>query len=245
MKHINILLILLLIVSLGACSSETNTSSTSVESSTSSSDPAPAKEEFTYEISNVQEKIEENPYWGTSFDVVVEITNTGNVPIYMHKCVLDYEDNDGHLLQTYDFMSKVPDVVEPGDKGYFYGKSYFDEGVDFSNGSVLKPKVSIEKAKGTLTSYPVEDVSLYNDYNAVGCKGRIINETDEEVSYIYLTVVYYGSDGEILGITGTSVTDILPNDKTSFDCSGLMLSGFTVDDVVDYRIYCDEMYMQF
>ncbi len=212
-------------------------------------DPTPApKEEISYEITDVIEKIEDSSFGtGKRFSVIVEITNTGNVPIYLDKCTLDYEDNDGHLLQTEDFLSNVPDIVQPGEKGYFYtnGSFAFDDDVTFDNGCNLVPTLSIAKAKGELKRHDVVDVSLYESYGSVGCKGRIVNETDKDISLIYVTAAYFDINGKVLGISGTNVTDIKANSKTSFDNAGIFLDGFTLKDVASYKIYADETYMQF
>lgn len=206
------------------------------------------KEELSFEITDIVENIKNDSYGDRKrFSVIIEITNTGNVPLYLDDCVLDYEDDDGHLLQTYHYLSSVPDIIQPGEQGYFYtnGSSSFDDGIDFSNGCNLAVNVHVEKARGKLTRYEVIDTSLYASYGSVGCKGRIVNDTDEDASYIYVTAVYYGHDGRVLGISGTSVTDIRAHEKTSFDDSGIFMDDFSVDDVAEYVVYADDMYIQF
>ncbi len=230
----------------------TSSSSTTKTESSSTNSPAtqstPKKSEIAYEITDVVNVIEDSSFGdGKRYTVIIEVTNTGDIPIYLDKCVLDFEDNDGHLLQTDDFLSNIPDVVQPGEKGYFYtnGSGSFDDNVDFSNGCNLIPTLTIEKAKRELKSHEVIDTSLYPSYGAVGIKGRIVNETDKDISLIYVTTVFYDSNGKVLGISGTNVTDIKANSKTSFDDSGIFMKGFSVNDVADYRVYADEMYMQF
>ncbi len=209
--------------------------------------PTP-KTGMAYEITDVINIIEDSSYGsGKRFRVIVEVTNTGDTPIYLSDCVLDYEDNNGHLLHTYDFLSVVPDIVQPNEKGYFYtnGSSAFDDDVSFENGCNLVPKVTITKAKGELKRHEVSDTSLYNSYGTVGCKGRITNETDEEISNIYVQVVYYDKDGRVLGISGTNVSNIKATDRTSFDLSGILMNEFSVEDVADYVVYADEYYYQY
>lgn len=206
-------------------------------------------EDPSYEITNIINRITDSPYSesGKKFNVIIEVKNTGNVPIYLKNCVLDYEDNDGHLLQTYDFLSNVPDIVQPGEKGYFYtnGSSGFDKGISFDNGCNLVPSITVLKATGELKRHEVSDTSLFESYGSAGCKGRITNETNEEISNIYARVVYYDVNGNVLGISGTNVSNIKANQKTSFSIAGLFLEGFSVDDVASYKTYADESYYQF
>ena len=211
---------------------------------------APAKaEELAYEITDTIYKVVDSSYSDEKrFRVILEISNTGNVPIYLDDCTLDFEDDEGHLLHTYNFLSKIPDIVEPGEKGYIYtnGSAAFDKDMSFEKGCNLQPKVKVKKAKGTLKRHEVTDTSLFNsDYGTVGVKGRIVNETDKEISLIYVTTVFYDKEGKVLGISGTNVTGITANDKTSFDDSGMFMEKFTVDQVDHYTVYADEMYLQF
>ena len=208
------------------------------------------KNDLKYEITDIYENIYDNPYVGKMYDVVIEVTNTGNAPLYLDKCTLDYEDNDGHLLQTTsDFsISKAPAVIQPGEKGYFYtnGSTSFDPDVSFDNGVKLVPQLKLVKATGELKSYEVTDTTVYNNgYGGVGVKGRIINDTDKEVSLLYITTVYYNAEGHVIGVSYSSVTDVQPNSKTSFDDSGTLNTQMSLDMVADYKVYAAEMYLQF
>ncbi len=206
-------------------------------------------EVLSYKITNIINRIEDSEFSesGKEFNVIIEIINTGTIPIYLDNCILDYEDDDGHLLQTYDFVSTVPDVVSPGEKGYFYtnGGVDFDKDISFENGCNLVPSITVKKAKDELKSHKVEDVSIYEKYGRVGCRGRVVNETNEEISAIYLRAVYYDKDGKVLGISGTNVFNLAANKKTSFDNPGFSMSDFSLDDVAFYEIYADEWYFQF
>ena len=205
-------------------------------------------EEYAYEITDVVNDIYTPQYSGTThFHIIVEVTNTGSKPLYLESCVADYEDDDGHLLQTYNYFSSTPSVIESGEKGYFYmsGGSKFNEDVSFENGCNLVTKPIVKKATGTRIRYAVEDTSIYPSYGTVGVRGRIVNDTDNDVSLIYVTAVFYNADGKVLGISGTNVTDILKNDKTSFDITSIGMKEFPIESVAEYEVYADEMYFQF
>ena len=250
-KCISLFLVLMVfaLMAMGSGSSSSSDSGGSSSSNTPSTPTTtPSTKEPSFEITDTICSITDSSIGsGKQFNVIIEVKNTGDIPIYLDKCVLDFEDDSGHLLQTYDFMSKIPDIVQPGEKGYFYtnGSSSFDDGVSFEKGCNLVPKVSIEKAKGEVVRHEVFDTSIYDSYPAVGIKGRIKNETNKDVSYIYVTTVFYDSNGKVLGISGTSVTDVKANENTSFDDSGIFMSEFSVKDVADYIVYADEMYLQF
>ena len=95
--------------------------------------------------------------------------------------------------------------------------------------------------------YEVTDTSIYKSYDSVGCRGRVINDTNEDIDLLMISIIYYDKEGRVLGISFTTLSDVKAQGKGSFDDSGLLMAGgnFKVDDVADYKIYAAEMYYQF
>ena len=82
---------------------------------------------------------------------------------------------------------------------------------------------------------------MRDDTFGVTLTARMTNDTDQDVSYLYVTVAYYDSDGEIIALSGTSVTDFLAGRKVSFEISGINLpEDLTTDDIDDYKIFARE-----
>ncbi len=208
----------------------------------------PPQPKMTYEITDIYENIYDYTYVGKMYEVIIEVKNTGEVPLYLDKCTLDYEDNDGHLLQTTSpySINTVPAVIQPGEKGYFYtAPAKFDEGVSFENGCNLAYDVTLVKADEPLKLYEVTDTTVYSSmFGGVGIKGRVINDTDQDVSSLNVKTVFFNAEGRPIGVSGTSVYDVGANSKTSFDDSGL-LNTFSINDVADHRTYAYEMYWQY
>ena len=206
-----------------------------------------ATEDVAFVISDTVFEVKPSILGGYNYYAIVEITNTGISDLYLDDCVFDIEDDNGHLIDTDDFISKAPDIISTGEKGYFYtnGANSLDDEFNPDNGANLVPNISVEKAKGKLTVYETVDTSLYENYGSVGVKGRVINNTDSDCSYLYVRVAFYDAEGKILGVTGTSVTDLKANSKSSFDISGMFLNDVTMADVAEYKIYANGTYMQF
>lgn len=180
---------------------------------------------------------------------IVEIKNTGKNDIYLSSCTFDLEDDSGHLLQSDDWISNCYTVIGPGEKGYFYndlGSSYLDDGVNTSKGVNLVPNCSIKVATGRPHRYEVIDTDLKaGSYGYPTITGRIVNDTDEEISYIYVNFIFYDKNDNVIGITGTSVMDIAPGKKGSFD-SMLMFShdDLTLNNIAKYEVVAEDMYYQ-
>ena len=191
---------------------------------------------------NLEEK---NGYYGAM--VIVEVTNIGNIPIYLDSStVFDYEDNNGHLLESDDFIYQVPEVVQPGEKGYLFTSAGFS--VDtISNGCNLVPSLSIKRATRSSVRHEVTDTSLFiSILDEVGVRGRIVNENPEAISIIYPWAIFYDKEGSILGIGGVNVLDVPAQSKKSFEISGCLIRRrpFSIEDVADYTVYAEETYYQ-
>lgn len=177
----------------------------------------------------------------------VEIVNTGNTPLYLNDAQFDIEDNDGHLLTTATMVSSCPDAIFPGESGYFYS-DYIDlSEIDDSNGLKFAPHYKIEEARNEIIDYEVSDLSIRED-SMWKCKvsGRLTNTRDEEINIIYLNVVFYDADHNVLGISGTNVTDVQPGDTVSFEIPGdFFYDDANYSDIAEYTVYPRAWYMQF
>ena len=177
----------------------------------------------------------------------VEIENTGNTPLYLHDGQFDVEDNSGHLLTTQTLVSTCPGALRPGETGYFYS-DYIDlSDVDDSNGLVFVPHYKVDEARHEIIDYEVSDLGIRED-DMFKCKvsGRLTNTQDEEINLLYVNVIYYDSEGRVLGISGTNITDVQPGDTTSFELIGqFFYDGVTYSDIAEYKVIPRAWYMQF
>lgn len=175
------------------------------------------------------------------YDAIVEIENTGNVPLYLDAKSFDVETGDGHLVQTDSWITSCPDAIYPGEKGYFYNQTgEFNDQTINVNDLVLVPKYRIEKANQPPHEFPVEDLSIADGTFGLTVTGRIFNDTNEEES-IYVHVIFYDADMNCLGVTGTNVLDMAPNEYTSFEVSGIGLQhSFDASQLDNYFVYARE-----
>ena len=235
------LCIVFMVFALGSGSGESTRDSVKVDSD--------KKSEIKYEISDTGFE-----YYTNSLDMVeyygyVELTNTGDCDIYLDDCKFDLEDNEGHLLQSDSFISSCPKVISPGEKGYFYngvGSTYIDKSISFENGIKLVPQMKLKKATKKPASYPVSDISVSeSDFGSIKVTGRVENTSDKAIGYLYLNIIFCGSDGKVLAITGTSVTDIGAGMKCSFDTSTLLANdNLKLEDISDTKVIAEESYLQ-
>ena len=210
-------------------------------------EPAPTDNEPVYEQTDAHVEFYTNSIGTIELHSFVEIENKGNSGIYLRKCTFDFEDNDGHLLQSEKIISSCPDIVAPGEKGYFYYTGSLNEGVSTENGVNLVPNYKVEIARGDITEYEVTDTELKEGtFGSPTVTGRVTNNTDQDDSYCYVNIIFYDSEGKVLALTGTSVTDLTAGSTQSFDCTAFFISdSVTMDDIADYKVLARKGYMQF
>lgn len=224
----------------------TNDSSSSTSASTTTTTE---KKEMSYEISDTSFEYYTNSIGTVEYYGIVEITNTGDTCIYMDNCTFDLEDNEGHLLQSESFISKAPDIIAPGEKGYFYnglGSNTVKDGVSFDNGVKLVPQLKLTEAKGEPKDFPVSDVTVSEgNYGYINVMGRVENDTDEEIGYLYINIIFYGADGKVIAIDGTSITEVAAGNKGSFDTTCYFSNNnLKFSDIAETKIYARDDYYQ-
>ena len=267
-KILPLLLALLLCLSVAACGSQAPSApSTSTSPAAESAKPSPAatedkapeaspkdtgaetsakpKEEAAYEVTYSKARMWDSGFGSTYLQTIVEITNTGTVPLYLSSGSYDLETADGDLVTSQSMVSMYPSVLDVGEKGYMYDETIFDEGpVD---DLVVIPRIKAEKSKVDLVRYNVTDVKLSDDqFFGIKALGRVENTTDADDDMPEVAIVLYNSDGEPVGILFTFLDELASGDKMGFEASGISLPDeITSDYVADTLVYAYPIQFQF
>ena len=179
------------------------------------------------------------------YSAFVEITNTGTENIHASNVSFDIEDGSGHLIQTDSFVSTCPDIIAPGKVGYIY-LWYSSElaGVAFPDGLVFVPHYNMETTLSAPTVLDVSDTSLKSGETTLPTiTGRVTNNSGSDVSIIYLQAIAYGADGKVIGITGTTLTDLANGTTQSFNQVFFELNqGKTIGDIANYKVIAQTPY---
>ena len=79
-----------------------------------------ASENIDYRITGTTFVYEDDGLY-SGFHAVVTIENIGKSNLYLgNESVFDIEDRKLEVVDSYDYVRAVPDVIAPGEKGYFY-----------------------------------------------------------------------------------------------------------------------------
>ena len=182
--------------------------------------------------------------------ILVEIENTSKGNLYLKSAAFDFEDENGNLLGTCsDLISSDPDIIAPGEKGYFYcNMGSVKGGVDENTNYVFKPTLKVEEARNNIVRYDVTDLSITSGkFGPVDIIGRVTNNTNEGDGLVWVFCVLYRSDGTPIAAYGTNVTDLDAGQTASFDADAIFLGDLDIklSDVADYKVYACKTQYQF
>lgn len=254
----NLIYALFLCVLLCACGSSTNSATTndstvnkSTENTnvaqTESKESAPKQAESVAWETGEPKAITYTDSIGTKWvQMVCPIHNTGSENLYLSAATMDLEDTDGHLIDSKALISVYPDVLQPGETGYYYNETTLDSGAP--DELVLVPHEKVEKAKVDCIRLETSDVTVQSEqYGGVKITGRVENNSDKDVSFVYVTVFLYNSENELLATAFTILTDDLKaGDKIGFSASTISVPDYvTLENVDHYEIYAYPAQMQF
>lgn len=202
-----------------------------------------------YEITDSGLEYHRNSIGDVEYYGFVEITNTGKGNIYLSDCTFDLEDDDGHLLQSDDFISKCPYIIRPGEKGYFFnniGSALLDDGVSTSNGIHLVPQISLKSTEAEPVEYDVSDTDIRKDnYGGIKITGRVTNNTEDDDSFVSVRIIFYDNSGKVIGITSTTIDDLDAGSTVSFDTSTMFdTMDISIESVADYKVVAQAEYYQ-
>lgn len=172
---------------------------------------------------------------------VVEATNTGSTPVSLSSCTLDIERADGTLADTLELGGAVPEVIDPGEVGYYVYTGTLDAALPEEY--TLLPHASYEEHAAPVR-YPVTEITLTDtDYYGVQATCRVANDTDEGITSPHVSVILLGEDGHAVAKLHTYADTIAPGDKVGVKCGALsMYPDITADTVSGYVAVAEPMF---
>ncbi len=127
---------------------------------------------------------------------IAEITNTGDMDLFLKHGSIDVEDELGTLVEVLDYVYPYPQIISPGEKAYYYKDAVLDNVPENINlNIVLHPEIF--KSKDNKTDFPTTDVELSDTKSWGGIKvtGRVENTSQDECS-IEIGIVLFDSNNK-------------------------------------------------
>lgn len=196
----------------------------------------------TYQYFNVFEE-----YGDAEYQAIIEIQNTGNGNLYLGTSTFDIYDRSGNIVSSETFISSDPDVIAPGQKGYFYSNGGYLDNVPVGD-YVLKPRITVEKTNLPATRYVVGQNSMKMSKFGKNptIVGTVTNNTVEDEGVLWIVAVFYDKNNLPIGICGTNILDFNAGITTGFELEGWHLPEYvTKDKISRYEIIAAPNQYQF
>ncbi len=169
---------------------------------------------------------------------IVEVENTGSSQLSFSGGSMDFEDEAGNLLSAEKMVSAYPSILLPGEKGYLYCQSYYENAIPESIKMVARLK--IEATNAECVRLKTTDVGIQDKtYGGVTILGRVENTTDETQSFFQVAAVLYDeTDTPIAVIPDLISEEVQPGEKIGFE----LQSFFLPEDVTAEKVSCVVVY---
>jgi hypothetical protein len=222
--------------------SQTGTSTEQTQKSGSKS-----ADEVAYEITYTNATLHKDSIGSVWVNAIGEITNTGSANLYLSSGSIDLEDASGSLVEPIEMVSAYPEVISPGEKGYYFESTILDDvAADSSLSVVLHPDIA--KATVDKINFPVTELKLVDSkYGGLNATGRVENTGSEGESLLYVAVILYGENDTPLGVLSTIIMDeVAAGDKVGFNATGSSFpDSMTADTITRYEAVAYPMQLQF
>ena len=166
--------------------------------------------------------------------VMVPVSNTGSTNLYFESATLDIEDESGHLIDTLDYLSFYPEVLQPGETGWVYEETTFEGDSEPEN---IIHHLSFSKAKVECIRFEVSDTDIKEDsFGDIEVTGRVENKTDKDETFVNVVALFYDAGGMLIG-TAFDYIDVKAGEKIGFSASTFsMPDSVTLDAIAEYVV---------
>ena len=219
-------------------SSEPVPSTEESSSAPSKTEPPTASFKVTDQRLNVYRNRAEE-FWG---QVIAAVQNTDDAPIYLQNCTFRITDTEGKPLASDTTVSAYPQIVAPGETGYYYAETYLE--TESAEGLTLEftPQVSVSAQKAV--AYTVENPDLQDSrYGGMELRVTLSNSTAQDTRHYCVAVLLFDAEGKLLGqFYDVPSVKVPAGGSAVLELSSYMLPDtVTKAEIADYRILAYEL----
>lgn len=213
--------------------------------STEESSSAPSKTEpptASFKVTDQRLNLYRNraeEFWG---QVIAAVQNTGDAPIYLQNCTFRITDTEGKPLASDTTVSAYPQIVAPGETGYYYTETYLE--TEVAEGLTLEftPQVSVSAQQAV--TYTVENPDLQDSrYGGMELRVTLSNSTAQDTRHYCVAVLLFDAEGKLLGqFYDVPSVKVPAGGSAVLELSSYMLPDtVTKAEIADYRILAYEL----
>lgn len=178
---------------------------------------------------------------GVGADVVIQVTNTGDVPIIMSNPYIKVADASGNVIvdEHGNGIFTGPSYLRVGDTGFIYtnGPLTLPSGYAPGNNYLAQGSADLAACK-EVHEYPLSNLKISEDSRGVPMvTGTVTNDDAETALLIEITAVFIDNENQTLGVAGTIAVDVEPGASRDFEIDGYTLPvGCTMAVISNYDV---------
>lgn len=207
-----------------------------------------ANDTETYEVVYSKCDVYKDSIGSVWVQALIQIENTGTVPLYLDSSSADLETPDGKLVKTLSYVSPYPELLNPGETGLFVENTMLDADPGVNELTVI-PHLDIEKAKVDCIRYATSEEELQTDslFDSLKMIGRVENTGSDAENMIYVVANLYDANHHGIGQLFTIISDELkPGEKIGFSLNCLSAPDtLTEESVASYEVFAFPLQFQF
>ena len=210
---------------------------------------APQAGEIMFEITSTQEHFFEHRANEFTYQTLIQITNTGSVPIYFGTSRFDLTDENDRILSANNTFSARPTILHAGERGYLWASERIT-GATANTEVTLVPRWDMSRSIHYRPNLELVDIEIRENPNRfidnLIVFGRIINNTDSEISRADISVVLYAYDGTPIGVWTTTARDLPAGASFGFEAtsSNTIFENLTVEMVGEFTAFAVDFWQR-
>jgi hypothetical protein len=196
----------------------------------------------TVEVTHTFMKPWKDSIGSIEYEIVVEVQNTGTAPAEISSGSNDYTiyDTSGGVLDTGSFLYAMPQVLLPGDFGYYVDSGFFDDGTALKSVGKAEPSVQYSEATETPGVFEVTKVKVAKEAYGTGLQvsGVVKNAGTEAATQPFVGVILFDGSGNVLGaLYENSLENLAAGQSKGFKSSYPGTPPLTVTQVKSFKTF--------
>lgn len=178
---------------------------------------------------------------------VAEVTNLGNNPIPMSELAMEgysLADDQGATSDVDTFECYYPAFLMPGQTGYLHCASNVGSlwtetptlSVIWHEDGISQSCVTAKDLDTSFVQYETSNVSVCEENGDVRVKGVVSNNAQTAEGTVFVTVVLFDKQDQVLGLFTSLLNEIAPGDHADFIAVGSPAKSISVQDVASWKI---------
>lgn len=176
----------------------------------------------------------------TDYNAIVEIQNISTGNLYLASAQFDFYFN-GVIVASESFISADPNIIEPGEKGYFYANLGGSINVPYAQYD-FTPTLTVKKTNLPTSRHIIDNITLKDGrFGGVDVVGTITDTSGKDQSMTWISIVFYDSNGFPICCAGTNVMNLPAGATLGFETEPYCRKDILLTDIAAYKITASTM----